>query len=154
MTMSGIPISTVISCISHLGVSYRKYWKENIIRYPFGAGILYSLESVLLYYSISYGPLSTYMILRSSFIIWNIPFIYFFMRMPISKYYIIGSCFILISIILILMYDNSHSCYIIIATGLLTASYNILLEKATKDYKISSFDLQYLFQLSFLKQVI
>jgi hypothetical protein len=48
------------------------------------------------------------------------------------------------------MYDNSHSCYIIIATGLLTASYNILLEKATKDYKMSSFDLQYLFQLSFL----
>jgi drug/metabolite transporter (DMT)-like permease len=72
------------------------------------------------------------------------------MRMPISKYYIISSCLILISIILILLSDHRHSCYIIIATGLLTASYNILLEKATKDYKMSSFDLQYLFQLSFL----
>ena len=150
VSMSGIPISTVLSCISSIDVSYKKYWMENIIRYPFCAGILFSLETILLYYSITYVPLSTYMILRSSFIIWNIPFIYFFMRMPISKYYIIGSCFILISIILILMYDNSHSCYIIIATGLLTASYNILLEKATKDYKMSSFDLQYLFQLSFL----
>jgi hypothetical protein len=150
MTMSGIPISTVISCISHLGVSYKKYWTENIIRYPFGAGILYSLESVLLYYSITYVPLSTYMILRSSFIIWNIPFIRFFMVIPISKYYITSVCFILISTIFILIADNSHSCYIIIATGLLTASYNILLEKATKDYKMTPVDLQYLFQLSFL----
>jgi drug/metabolite transporter (DMT)-like permease len=154
LTMSGIPISTIISCISHLGVSYKKYWKENIIRYPFGAGILYSLESVLLYYSISYVPLSTYMILRSSFIIWNIPFIHFLMHIPISKYYITSVCFILISTIFILIadseFDNSHSCYIIIATGLLTASYNILLEKATKDYKMTPVDLQSLFQLSFL----
>jgi hypothetical protein len=92
--------------------------------------------------------LSTYMILRSSFIIFNIPFIHFFMLIPISKYYIISSCVILISMILTLMSDSNYSCYIIIATGLLTASYNILLEKATKIYKMSSFDFQYLFQLS------
>jgi len=150
LTMSGIPISTVISCVSPIGVSYKKYWTENIIRYPLCAGILYSLESVLLYYSITYVPLSTYMILRSSFIIWNIPFIRFFINVPISKYYIISSCLIVISIILILIPNNYHSCYIIIATGLLTTSYNILLEKATTTYKMSSFDLQYLFQLSFL----
>ena len=135
MSMSGIPISTVISCISPIGVSYKKYWTENIIRYPVCAGMLYSFESILLYYSITYVPLSTYMILQGSFIICNIPFIRFFMFIPISKYYIISSCFILISMILILMSDNSHSCYIIIATGLLTTSYNILLEKATNVYK-------------------
>ena len=116
--------------------------------------MLYSFESMLLYYSITYVPLSTYMILRSSFIIWNIPFIIFCIQMPISKYYIISVCLIVISIILILIsnnkLDNYHSCYIIIATGLLTTSYNILLEKATKVYKMSSFDIQYLFQLSFL----
>ena len=154
VTMSGVPIFTVISCVSPTGVSYKKYWTQNIIRYPLCAGILYSFESMLLYYSITYVPLSTYMILRSSFIIWNIPFIIFFLKMPISKYYIISVCLIVISIILILIsnnkLDNYHSCYIIIATGLLTASYNILLEKATKIYKISSFDIQYLFQLSFL----
>jgi hypothetical protein len=74
--------------------------------------------------------------------------------MPISKYYIISVCLIVISIILILIsnnkLDNYYSCYIIIATGLLTAAYNFLLEKATKIYKMRSFDLQYLFQLSFL----
>ena len=74
--------------------------------------------------------------------------------MPISKYYIISVCFVVISIILILIsnnkLDNYHSYYIIIATGLLTSAYNFLLEKATKIYKISSFDIQYLFQLSFL----
>ncbi len=70
------------------------------------------------------------------------------MLIPISKYYIISSCVILISMILTLMSDSNYSCYIIIATGLLTASYNILLEKATKIYKMSSFDFQYLFQLS------
>jgi len=154
MSMSGIPISTIISCVSPIAVSYKKYWTENIIRYPLGAGMLYSLESVLLYYSITYVPLSTYMILRSSFIIWNIPFIRFFINVPISKYYIISACFILISIILILLsndeLDKCHSCYIIIATGLLTASYNILLEKATTIYQMSAFDCQYLFQLSFL----
>ena len=154
MTMSGIPIFTVISCVSPTSISYKKYWTQNIIRYPLCSGILYSFESMLLYYSITYVPLSTYMILRSSFIIWNIPFIIFFIKMPISKYYIISVCLIVISIILILIsnnkLDNYHSCYIIIATGLLTATYNILLEKATKIYKISSFDIQYLFQLSFL----
>lgn len=154
MTMSGIPIFTVISCVSPTSISYKKYWTQNIIRYPLCSGILYSFESMLLYYSITYIPLNTYMILRSSFIIWNIPFIIFFIKMPISKYYIISVCLIVISIILILIsnnkLDNYHSCYIIIATGLLTATYNILLEKATKIYKISSFDIQYLFQLSFL----
>ena len=150
VSMSGIPIFTIISCVSHISVSYKKYWTENIIRYPLCAGILYSFETILLYYSITYVPLSTYMILRGSFIIWNIPFIHFFIHMPISKYYIISSCFILISIILILISNSSQSCYIIIATGLLTASYNILLEKATTVYKMSPFDLQYLFQLSFL----
>lgn len=154
MTMSGIPIFTVISCVSPTDVSYKKYWSQHIIRYPLCAGMLYSFESMLLYYSITYVPLSTYMILRSSFIIWNIPFIIFCIQMPISKYYIISVFFIVISIILILIsnnkLDNYHSCYIIIATGLLTSSYNILLEKATKIYKISSFDIQYLFQLSFL----
>ena len=154
MTMSGIPIFTVISCVSPTGVSYKKYWTQHIIRYPVCAGMLYSCESMLLYYSITYVPLSTYMILRSSFIIWNIPFIIFCIQLPISKYYIISVCLIVISIILILIsnnkLDNYHSCYIIIATGLLTASYNILLEKATKVYKMSSFDIQYLFQLSFL----
>jgi drug/metabolite transporter (DMT)-like permease len=116
--------------------------------------MLYSFESMLLYYSITYVPLSTYMILRSSFIIWNIPFILFFIKMPISKYYIISVCLVIISIILILIsnnkLDNYYSCYIIIATGLLTAAYNFLLEKATKIYKMSAFDFQYLFQLSFL----
>ena len=159
VTTSGIPISTIISCVSPTGVSYKKYWTENIIRYPLCAGMLYSLESVLLYYSITYVQLSTYMILRSSFIIFNIPFIHFFINVPISNYYIISSCLILISIILILISDNEfykcHSCYIIIATGLSTASYNILLEKATTVYKMSSFDFQYLFQLSsFIVSVI
>ena len=154
VTMSGIPIFTIISCISSTGVSYKKYWTQHIIRYPLCAGILYSFESILLYYSITYVSLSTYMILRSSFIIWNLPFIIFFIEMPISKYYIISVCLIVISIILILIsnnkLDNYYSCYIIIVTGLLTAVYNILLEKATKIYKMSSFDFQYLFQLSFL----
>ena len=72
MTMSGVPIFTVISCVSPTSVSYKKYWTQNIIRYPLCSGILYSFESMLLYYSITYVPLSTYMILRSSFIIWNI----------------------------------------------------------------------------------
>ena len=164
MTMSGIPIFTVISCVSPSSVSYKKYWTQNIIRYPLCAGILFSFESILLYYSITYVPLSTYMILRSSFIIWNIPFILFFIKMPISKYYIISVCLVVISIILILIsnnkLDNYYSCYIIIATGLLTSAYNFLLEKATTVYKITftqvdalkgaSFDIQYLFQLSFL----
>ena len=78
MTMSGVPIFTVISCVSPTGVSYKKYRTQNIIIYPLCAGILFSFESILLYYSITYVPLSTYMILRSSFIIWNIPFILFF----------------------------------------------------------------------------
>lgn len=164
MTMSGVPIFTVISCVSPTNVSYKKYWTQNIIRYPLCAGILFSFESILLYYSITYVPLSTYMILRSSFIIWNIPFIIFFIKKSISKYYIISVCFVVISIILILIsnnkLDNYHSCYIIIATGLLTSAYNFLLEKATNIYKMTftqvdalkgaSFDIQYLFQLSFL----
>jgi len=134
MTMSGVPIFTVISCVSPTGVSYKKYLTQNIIRYPLCAGMLYSFESMLLYYSITYVPLSTYMILRSSFIIWNIPFILFFMQMPISKYYIISVCFVVISIILILIsnnkLDNYHSCYIIIATGLLTSAYNFFIRKS------------------------
>lgn len=78
LTMSGIPISTTVSCISSIGVSYKKYWKENIIRYPFGAGILYSLESLLLYYSITRVSLSTYMILRSSFLLFGIYHLFIF----------------------------------------------------------------------------
>ena len=40
VTMSGVSIFTVISCVSPTGVSYKKYWTQNIIRYPLCAGMV------------------------------------------------------------------------------------------------------------------
>ena len=82
----------------------RIYNYGNRIIFPIVSGLLYSIESIMLYYSINDISLSYYTILRSSFVIWNIPFFIFVFKKKIGKIYLIGCIFLFICYSLIIFH--------------------------------------------------
>jgi drug/metabolite transporter (DMT)-like permease len=135
--------------------------KENlkILIYPIIVGILYTIESLFLYYAIDNLPLGFYIILRSSFIIFNIPFFKFLLKKKISNIYIC-SCFLLvISYILIIKdyidtnTDNNEIIKYILAIFfccLVNTIYNNLIEYSIKKNNlISIIDYQIIFQFTY-----
>lgn len=122
------------------------------VLFPLVAGVCYSLESILLYYSVSNLNLSYYTILRSSFIIWNVPFFIFFMKKSISRLYWI-SCFVLllsytISIYFYISYfgDSWKPTIAIILSCVINSLYNNVIEHSLKKYTIQNIDYQLIFQ--------
>ena len=74
-----------------------KTYSRTTLFFPFLAGFIYTVESLLIYYSIGNLSLSYYTILRSSFVLWNIPFFIFFLKKQIGWLYYIGCLFLLVS---------------------------------------------------------
>ena len=123
--------------------------------FPCLAGIVYTAESILLYYSINNVSLSYYTILRSSFVIWNIPFFMFFLGKKISKIYYIGCVLLLFSYSFIMYYylrlniDLLKPSMSIFISCLLNSIYNIVIEYSVKKYSILNVDFQIIFQLTY-----
>lgn len=134
--------------------------KENlkILIYPIIVGILYTIESIFLYYAIDNLPLGFYIILRSSFIIFNIPFFKFLLNKNITNIYICSCFLLLISYILIIKdYVNTNDDNYIIKyivsiflCSLINTIYNNLIEYSIKKNNlISLIDYQIIFQFTY-----
>ena len=134
--------------------------KENlkILIYPIIVGILYTIESIFLYYAIDNLPLGFYIILRSSFIIFNIPFFKFLLKKKITNIYICSCFLLLISYILIIKdYVNTNDDNYIIKyivsiflCSLINTIYNNLIEYSIKKNNlISLIDYQIIFQFTY-----
>ncbi len=134
--------------------------KENlkILLYPIITGILYTIESIFLYYAIDNLPLGFYVILRSSFIIFNIPLFKFLIKKKISNIYICSCILLILSYILIIKdytdADNKNDVikYItaIFFCSLINSIYNNLIEFSIKNNNLLSIiEYQVIFQFTY-----
>lgn len=145
--------------------------RENKIKllFPFITGILYTIETVLLFYALNTMTLSYYTILRSGFILFNIPYFKYLLHKKITNIYLLG-CFLLVisHCIIIANYVYSitnatkenalnelvNNTIIIYISCLINATYNNLIEYSIKKYNISNIDYQIFFQIVYLFIII
>lgn len=153
--------------------------RENRIKlfFPFITGVLYSIETVLVFYALSTMTLSYYTTLRSGFIFFNIPYFKYLLHKKITNIYLI-SCYLLVishGIIIanyvyiategtfgttttttttITLHELITNTIIIYITCFLNATYNNIIEYSIKKYNISNIDYQIFFQIIYLFIII
>lgn len=142
--------------------------KENLkdLCYPVFNGILYTIETVLLFYTINNLTLSYYTILRTGFIIFNIPFFKYLLKKKITNIYL-ASCSLLVISYILLIYNyvsqntnNNNNKLLISNTGiifitcLMNSTYNNLIEYSIKKNVFTSVDYQIIFQITYFILII
>jgi len=139
--------------------------RENInkLLFPVGTGILYTIETILLFYALNTITLSYYTVLRSGFILFNIPWFKFLLYKKITNIYLLSCCFLIIShIIIIINYLKSYpddanvtrNTIIIIVSCFINSSYNNIIEYSVKKYRIPNIDFQIIFQITYFILII
>jgi drug/metabolite transporter (DMT)-like permease len=137
---------------------------ENLIQlfYPFATGLLYTIETVMLFYALNTLTLSYYTILRSGFILFNIPFFKYLLHKKITAIYLMSCVLLVIShVIIITNYANTQpnaslsiNTLIIFISCFLNATYNNIIEYSVKKYKIPNIDFQIFFQITYFLFII
>jgi drug/metabolite transporter (DMT)-like permease len=131
--------------------------------FPIGTGFLYTLETILLFYALNTITLSYYTVLRSGFILFNIPWFKFLLYKKITNIYLI-SCFFLIGshTLIISNYLSNNpddpnvlrNTIIILLSCFINASYNNIIEYSVKKYRIPNIDFQIIFQITYFVLII
>jgi drug/metabolite transporter (DMT)-like permease len=139
--------------------------KENLnkLYYPIFNGLLYTIETTLLFYTINNVTLSYYTLLRTGFIIFNIPFFKYLLKKKISNIYL-ASCFFLFISYILLIYNyiskNNDNRLLIINTAIIfltcfiNSTYNNLIEYSIKKDVFTSVDYQIIFQITYFILII
>jgi hypothetical protein len=68
-----------------------------VLKYPVFTGVLYTVETVFVFYALNTVTLSYYTILRSGFIIFNIPWFKFLLKKPVTRLYYASCAALLVS---------------------------------------------------------
>ena len=140
--------------------------KDNIkyLFYPIINGVIYTVETALLFFAINNLTLSYYTLLRTGFIIFNIPFFKYLLNKKITNIYM-ASCFLLVvSYVLIIYnyikYNNQDNNLLILNTGIIlltcfmNSTYNNLIEYSMKKNIFTSVDYQIIFQITYFILII
>ena len=134
--------------------------------YPVFNGLLYTIETALLFYTINNLTLSYYTILRTGFIIFNIPFFKYLLNKKITNIYLASCSFLVISYILLIYNyithndDNNDNKLLISNTGIIfltcfmNSTYNNLIEYSIKKNVFTSVDYQIIFQITYFILII
>lgn len=131
---------------------------RNKLIFPIGTGILYTFETILLFYALNTITLSYYTVLRSGFILFNIPWFKYLLYKKITNIYLVSCCFLITShIIIIINYLKSYpddanvarNTIIIIVSCFINSSYNNIIEYSVKKYRIPNIDFQIIFQITY-----
>jgi drug/metabolite transporter (DMT)-like permease len=141
--------------------------KDNIknLCYPIFNGIIYTVETVLLFYAINNLTLSYYTLLRTGFIIFNIPFFKYLLNKKITNIYLFSCLFLIISYIIVIynyIIKNSYNDnkLLILNTGIIflscfiNSTYNNLIEYSMKKNLFTSVDYQIIFQITYFILII
>jgi drug/metabolite transporter (DMT)-like permease len=140
--------------------------KDNIknLFYPIFNGILYTIETALIFYAINNLTLSYYTILRTGFIIFNIPFFKYLLNKKITNIYLVSCFFLVISYVLIIFnylnYNNQDNnllilnTVIIFLTCFINSTYNNLIEYSIKKNVFTSVEYQIIFQITYFILII
>jgi drug/metabolite transporter (DMT)-like permease len=136
---------------------------RNKILFPVGTGFLYTVETILLFYALNTITLSYYTVLRSGFILFNIPWFKFLLYKKITNIYLV-SCFFLIwshTLIISNYLSNNpddpnvlRNTIIIVLSCFVNASYNNIIEYSVKKYRIPNIDFQIIFQITYFVLII
>jgi hypothetical protein len=132
------------------------------LKYPVLTGVLYTVETVFVFYALKTVTLSYYTILRSGFIIFNIPWFKYLLKKPVTRLYY-ASC-----VALVVSHGLAATQYvfkygagggggvmqntaIIFVTCFLNSTYNNLIEYSMARYGdvISDTDFQVIFQATY-----
>lgn len=131
--------------------------------FPIGTGILYTIETILLFYALNTITLSYYTVLRSGFILFNIPWFKFLLFKKITNIYLVSCVFLIASHALIISNYLSNNpddpnvlknTIIILTSCFINASYNNIIEFSVKKYKIPNIDFQIIFQITYFILII
>jgi drug/metabolite transporter (DMT)-like permease len=136
---------------------------RNKLLFPIGTGFLYTVETILLFYALNTITLSYYTVLRSGFILFNIPWFKFLLYKKITNIYLV-SCFFLIGshTLIISNYLSNNpddpnvlkNTIIILLSCFVNASYNNIIEYSVKKYRIPNIDFQIIFQITYFVLII
>ena len=136
---------------------------RNKLLFPIGTSILYTVETILLFYALNTITLSYYTVLRSGFILFNIPWFKFLLYKKITNIYLVSCFFLIVSHTLIISNYLSNNpddtnvlknTIIIIVSCFINASYNNIIEYSVKKYVIPNIDFQIIFQITYFVLII
>lgn len=131
--------------------------------FPIGTSILYTIETILLFYALNTITLSYYTVLRSGFILFNIPWFKFLLFKKITNIYLVSCIFLIGSHTIIISNYLSNNpddpnvlrnTIIIIVSCFINASYNNIIEYSVKKYRIPNIDFQIIFQITYFVLII
>jgi drug/metabolite transporter (DMT)-like permease len=139
--------------------------RRHVLKYPIITGFLYTVETVIVFYALQTVTLSYYTILRSGFIIFNIPWFKFLLKKPVTRLYYASCVALVISHSIatgqyILQYSDSsdnrgsnviQNTVIILVSCFLNSTYNNLIEYSMSLYGdiMPNIDFQIIFQCSY-----
>lgn len=131
--------------------------------FPIGTGILYTIETFLLFYALNTITLSYYTVLRSGFILFNIPWFKFLLFKKITNIYLVSCIFLIGSHAIIIsnyLSNNTddpnvlRNTIIILFSCFINSSYNNIIEYSVKKYRIPNIDFQIIFQITYFALII
>jgi drug/metabolite transporter (DMT)-like permease len=139
--------------------------RRHILKYPILTGVLYTVETVFVFYALRTVTLSYYTILRSGFIIFNIPWFRYLLKKPVSRLYYASCAALVVSHALavgqyVYAYSSgggSGGADVIQNTGIifvscfLNSAYNNIIEHSMARHGdiISNIDFQIIFQATY-----
>jgi len=127
------------------------------LKYPVLTGVLYTVETVFVFYALKTVTLSYYTILRSGFIIFNIPWFRYLLKKPVTRLYYASCVALVVSHGLVAAQyvfkygaggDVIQNTAIIFVSCFLNSTYNNLIEYSMARYGdvMSDTDFQVIFQ--------
>lgn len=145
---------------------------RHLLMYPVGTGILYTIETVTVFFALNTITLSYYTILRSGFIIFNIPWFKYLLKKPVTRLYIASCVSLVIAQVIstaqyVSKYNDHNSdstsksnvgqnviqnAVIVMLSCFLNATYNNLIEYSMTLYgaQMQNIDFQIIFQCTYL----
>lgn len=140
--------------------SYMAPERRHILKYPVFTGVLYTVETVFVFYALNTVTLSYYTILRSGFIIFNIPWFKYLLKKPVTRLYYASCAALVVSHGLVAAQyvfkygaggDVVQNTAIIFVSCFLNSTYNNLIEYSMARYgdMMSDTDFQVIFQATY-----
>jgi hypothetical protein len=139
--------------------------RRTVLKYPIITGVLYTIETVLVFYALNTVTLGYYTILRSGFIIFNIPWFKYLLKKPVTRLYYASCASLVVSHVIvaaqyIVQYQDgggggggnvAQNTAIIMVSCCLNSAYNNVIEYSMTKHGdiISNIDFQIVFQATY-----
>jgi hypothetical protein len=137
--------------------------RRTVLKYPIITGVLYTIETVFVFYALNTVTLSYYTILRSGFIIFNIPWFKYLLKKPVTRLYYVSCASLVVShVVVATQYvfqyqggggggDVVQNTVIILVSCGLNSAYNNIIEysMSTHGDVVSNIDFQIIFQATY-----